>query len=631
MLDPFSLPFFQRGVVEVLLLAVAAGLLGTWIVLRGMAFFAHAVGTATFPGLVLADGLGFSATLGALGAALVMAVLVGLLARRRGTGTDSVTALALAVTLALGVVLASDVFGSQARVDRLLFGSLLLIDGADLRLAAAAALAVAVAALVIGPRWLATGFAGEQRGAGRQGAADAALVVLVALVAVAALAAVGALLATALMVVPAATTRLAFDRMRSWQLATVVLTALEGVGGLWLAFQLDVPPGAAIAVLAGVVFALVAAGRALALSRRPAPALAALALAAALGVAGCGSGSGSNPGRPVVAATTTQLGDLARQIGGPAVDVRQILRSNSDPHEYEPRPKDVQAVADARLLLTSGRGIDDWAGQVVKDSGTDARVVDVGAAIPVVRASTEGGGDDPHWWHDPRNVLAATTTIERALIAAAPADRAAIERRAAAYRARLRLLDADIRACIDRVPRGERRIVTDHDALGYFAARYGISVVGAVIPSSTTRAQASAGDLAALERTIRREHVRAVFPEHSVNAKLAERIASDTGAGADETLYGDTLGPQGSRAGTYLGMEAENAQAIARGMSAGTGVVPDPLTPTLLVADDVAATYPGVGRPGDRERHLQCARRRADRRARSQRRRQVDALSRADR
>ncbi len=136
----------SAAIVEILLLAFAAGLLGTWIVLRGMAFFAHAVGTATFPGLVLADGLGFSATLGALGAALVMAALVGLLARRRGTGADSVTALALAATLALGVVLASDVFGSQARVDRLLFGSLLLIDGADLRLAAVAALAVAARA-----------------------------------------------------------------------------------------------------------------------------------------------------------------------------------------------------------------------------------------------------------------------------------------------------------------------------------------------------------------------------------------------------------------------------------------------------------------------------------------------------
>lgn len=566
MLDPFALPFFQRGIAEVLLLAVAAGLLGTWIVLRGLAFFAHAVGTATFPGLVLADGLGFSAALGAFGAALVMAALVAVLARRRGAEAGSVTALTLAAALALGVVLASDVYGSQARVDRLLFGSLLLIDGADLRLAAGAALAVAAAALLLGPRWLATGFAG----AGRPGGpADTVLVVLIALTAVAALAAVGALLATALLVVPAATTRLVTDRMGPWQLATVALAAAEGVGGLWLAFQLDVPPGGAIAVLAGAVFALVAVGRALVVRRRARGAALGLAALAALALGGCGGSAGSEGGRPVVVATTTQLGDLTRAIGGPAVRVRQILRANSDPHEYEPRPRDVQDVADARLLLTSGLGIDDWAGDLVPDAGSDARVVDVGAGVPVVRAAG-AEGRDPHWWHDPRNVAAATRRIERELLAvAAPQDRAGIARRARAYRERLRRLDRDIRACVARVPPAARRIVTDHDALGYLTDRYGITVVGAVIPSSTTRAQASAGDLADLERAIRRERVRAVFPEASVNAKLAERIAQDTGATARERLYGDALGPDGSRTGTYLGMEAANAEALVRGMTGG--------------------------------------------------------------
>ena len=562
MFEPFALPFFQRGVVEVLLLAVAAGILGTWIVVRGLAFFAHAVGTATFPGLVLADGLGFSAAVGAFGAALVMAGLVALLARRRGAEAGSVTALALAAALALGVVLASDVFGSQARVDRLLFGSLLLIDGADLRLAAVAAVAVAAATLVLGQRWLATGFTGARPG----GAGDTILILLIALTAVAALTAVGALLATALLVVPAATTRLLTNRMGTWQAATVALAAVEGVAGMWLAFQLDVPPGAAIAVLAGTVFAVVALGRVLAVRRRPRGAAVALAAAAALGVAGCGSGTDTG-GAPVVVATTTQLGDITRELAGPSVRVRQILRPNSDPHEYEPRPRDVQDVADAQVVLTSGRGIDGWAADLVPDSGSDARVVDVGARVPVTREA--GDEPDPHWWHDPRNVAAATRTIERELIAAAPQDRAAIERRARAYRARLDRLDREIRACLERIPRERRKIVTDHDALGYFTGRYGITVVGAVIPSASTRAQASAGDLAELERAIRRENVRAVFPEEAVNAKLAERIARDTGASASDRLYGDTLGPQDSRAGTYLGMEAANTEALARGMSGG--------------------------------------------------------------
>ena len=128
MLDPFSLPFVQRGIVEIVVLAVGAGLIGTWIVLRGLAFFSHAVGTAAFPGLVLADGLGFSAHLGAAGAAALVAAAVGWLSRHERDRYDSLTALVLVAALALGVILASDVFHSGANVETLLFGSLLTID-----------------------------------------------------------------------------------------------------------------------------------------------------------------------------------------------------------------------------------------------------------------------------------------------------------------------------------------------------------------------------------------------------------------------------------------------------------------------------------------------------------------------
>jgi manganese/iron transport system permease protein len=144
-LEPFQLPFVQRGLVEILILAVPAGLLGTWIVLRGLAFFSHAVGTATFPGLVLADGLGFAAPLGAFAAAIVFTAGNALLGRSREQGRDSVVALVLVGCLAGGVILASDVFGSGANVETLLFGSLLLIDGSDITLAAIAAAATAAA------------------------------------------------------------------------------------------------------------------------------------------------------------------------------------------------------------------------------------------------------------------------------------------------------------------------------------------------------------------------------------------------------------------------------------------------------------------------------------------------------
>lgn len=264
MLEAFDLPFMQRALAEVLLLAVAAGALGTWIVLRGLAFYAHGVAAAAFPGLVLADGLGFSALLGAFGVALLFALAVGRLAARGRDGHDTLTALVLVAALAVGIVLASDVFASGAAVESLLFGSLLAVGPGDVRLAALVALLAVAAGWLLGPRWLTVGFdAGSARALGvRSAAADLALLTLIALVAVAALSAVGALLASALLVVPAATVRLLTDRLLPWQLATAVLAAGEGVAGLWLAFELNAPPGATIAVLAGGVFALAALARA---------------------------------------------------------------------------------------------------------------------------------------------------------------------------------------------------------------------------------------------------------------------------------------------------------------------------------------------------------------------------------
>jgi zinc/manganese transport system substrate-binding protein len=574
-LAPFDLPFVQRAVVEVLLLAVGSGVLGTWIVLRGLSFYAHAVGTAAFPGLVLADGLGFSPLLGAMATAGVVAIGVTLLSRRaRGESYDAATALMLVGALAAGVILASDVFHSQGSVERLLFGSLLTVGGTDQAAAAVAALAVLVGGALLGRRWLATGFdpmSAKALGA-RSPLPDAVLLVLVAATAVAALNAIGALLATALLVVPAATTRLLADRLGTWQLNTIALAALEGVGGLWLSVQLNAPPGATIAALGAVVFAAVALRRA---GRGRWLALGGALLVLAAGAAGCGttSGSATEDGRISVVATTTQLGDLVRQAGGRAVAVTQLLQPNSDPHDYEPRPHDVERTARAQLVVTSGDGLDAWMDEVRHDAGGDPVVLDAGDGRPIALPGESSGPEasrfDPHWWHDPRNVEYAVGRIHDALVSIEPSARPEIDRATARFLARLHALDRGIRACVQRLPAGERKLVTDHDAFRYFAGRYGLRIVGAVIPSQTTQAQASAGDLAALARLVRREHVRAVFPEHSVSPRLAEALARQTGTSADTSLYGDTLGPEGSAGATYRGMEAANADAVVRGLSGG--------------------------------------------------------------
>lgn len=258
--DPLSAPFMQRALLAALLLSLAGGLLGAWIVLRRLAFFAHAVGSATFPGLVVAGPWGIAPPLAALAAGLGFAAMLARLTRRGGSNADTATGLLLAGALALGSVLASDVYRSGAGVDRLLFGTLLGLSDGDLWLAAAAALAAGLASAALARTWLATGFdPGGARALGVDGArGDWLLLALLAASVVAVLPAVGALLVSTLLVVPAATARLMTGSLASMLATSVALAATESVTGLLLAYHLDLPPGPAIALVGGGVFAAVA-------------------------------------------------------------------------------------------------------------------------------------------------------------------------------------------------------------------------------------------------------------------------------------------------------------------------------------------------------------------------------------
>lgn len=248
----------QRALLESLLLAGLAGVLGSWIVLRRLAFYTHGVGTAAFPGVVVAGPAGMAPQLAGLAAALLYAGGVEGLRRTRRIAPDAATGLMLVGALALGVVLASDVFESGAEVDRLLFGSLIGLTDRDLWLTAGALAAVALVELVLRRSWLARGFDPATAPGWRPRLADAVLLIAVAVAAVVALDAVGALLVTAVLVIPAATVRLVAPSIGALQAGTAALAAVEGVAGLWLAYELNVGPGPATAVLGGAIFAIVA-------------------------------------------------------------------------------------------------------------------------------------------------------------------------------------------------------------------------------------------------------------------------------------------------------------------------------------------------------------------------------------
>jgi manganese/iron transport system permease protein len=258
-LDLADLPFLRDALVELVLLGIAGGILGAWIVLRRLAFFSHAVGSATFPGLVAADASGVSPTLAGVAVALGYSGGVER-AGRAGREPSETTALLLVACLAGGVVLASDVFESGAVVDRLLFGTLLGLESVDLALSAGAAALAALATLTLGRAWAALTF--DPDSAATLGLparlADFLLLALVAVAAVAAIPAVGVLLVTAIYVLPAASARLVartVPALIGWALA---LALAEGVLGLYLAYWLDVPPGPSVALLGAAAYIVIA-------------------------------------------------------------------------------------------------------------------------------------------------------------------------------------------------------------------------------------------------------------------------------------------------------------------------------------------------------------------------------------
>ncbi|HYU59848.1 MAG TPA: zinc ABC transporter substrate-binding protein [Solirubrobacterales bacterium] len=291
-----------------------------------------------------------------------------------------------------------------------------------------------------------------------------------------------------------------------------------------------------------------------------------------LGFAGCGDGGGGSASSGVeVAATTTEVADLAANVAGDRADVEGILAPNSDPHEYEPRPSDAEAVADADLILQSGGDLDLWLDQIVESAGTEAPVVTLIDSVQTIAGEGEGGEPevDPHWWQDPTNAIAAVEQIRDSLIEVDPDGAGEYRENAKTYVSRLERLDSRIEACIERIPADQRKLVTSHDALGYLANRYDMEVIGAAIPALTTQAQASSGETADLVDLIRTEGVKAVFPEAGVSQQLEDAIANETGAEIGGVLWADALGPPDSSGATYIDSMAANAATMVDGLTGG--------------------------------------------------------------
>jgi len=279
---------------------------------------------------------------------------------------------------------------------------------------------------------------------------------------------------------------------------------------------------------------------------------------------------GSHPdGRLQVVATTSIVGDVVGNIGGELIELTVLVPPGGDPHTFEPRPQDIAAVSDAQVVFANGLGLEEALKGVLEANvkGTLVEVSDGLAVIPLQDkdehegAQPEHGTGDPHTWMDPNNVIIWAGNIATALAEADPTNRATYQANAESYMAELRELDAWIRQQVEQVPPKQRKLVSDHAVLGYFAAEYGFEQVGLVIPALSSSAAPSAQELAALVDAIRAQDVQAILVGTTVNPALSEQVANDTGAEL-VFIYTGSLSQPGGEASSYIQLMRYNVQTI---------------------------------------------------------------------
>lgn len=266
----------------------------------------------------------------------------------------------------------------------------------------------------------------------------------------------------------------------------------------------------------------------------------------------------------------TVLTELAKQVGGGDVVVQGLVRAGIDPHAFEPSATDVRTLADADLILAAGLSLERYLDRIVDNAADAKRVVRLGDRLPNPICSeghdhsADHGHDhgelDPHWWHSPANVITATRIIAEELASRDPAHADRYQTAAAAAIAHLQGLQVWAQTEIARIPPARRVLITSHDAFGYLARDLGLRIHP--IAGLSSDGEPDARTLAELTKTIRREKIPAIFPEATLNPRLAQMLVSETGIKLGGLLYADGLGPKNSNADTYEAMYRHNVSAI---------------------------------------------------------------------
>lgn len=279
-----------------------------------------------------------------------------------------------------------------------------------------------------------------------------------------------------------------------------------------------------------------------------------------------------------VVATTSVIADLVRNVSGERVRVAVLLPPGTDPHTYTPTPRDVQAIANSQIVFSNGLGLEAWLDEITANAGGKRPNIVVSNGLTPIAGGEHaaeaatgvaGGADqahantnDPHMWFDVQNAIGYVDNIRKGLQQVDPAGASTYEANATAYTAQLKAFDTQIRASVATLPAERRKLITNHDTFGYFARRYGFTIVGSVFEGVSTEQEPSAQQIAQLVAHIRAEHVPAIFTENTVNTRLADQVADEAGVKVVTSLYTDALGEPGSAGDTYLKMMRFDVQQI---------------------------------------------------------------------
>ena len=289
---------------------------------------------------------------------------------------------------------------------------------------------------------------------------------------------------------------------------------------------------------------------------------------------GCGRQTpGRPPGKLRVVATHSVLGDLVKNVVGDDAEIVTLVGPDGDAHTFEPTPADGVAIADADVLFENGAGFETWLDRLYASSGSGARRVTVTEGLKLREAEVEhdqarGGPpaaheEDPHVWHDVRNAVHMVQVIRDRLAQVDPEHAAKYRANAAAYLDRLQGLDRWVVETVGTLPPARRKLVTSHDTFGYFADRYGFTIVGTALASFSTEASdPSAAEFARLVESVKTAGVPAIFAENVHNPRLMERLAREAGVTLAPPLYTDALGKPGSAGDTYEKMMRSNVTTI---------------------------------------------------------------------